>query len=133
MLRFKSSRKVVLLPWLVAALGFGPMWASASQDNQGDINRESQRVAQSSQFSDEQIESFIDARERVQEVSAGWRERLNNAESQEKLNSLRREVQEELAEAVRDEGLTVNEYNMMVEATQTNPELQNRVREMMVQ
>lgn len=134
MLRPNVSKKALFLPWLALAMGLGPMIAaSAASDDRDSTSREAQHVAQSTQFSDKQIESFAEARQSVMEISSEWQERLNNAESQEKLNSLQAQVQEEMVQAVRDEGLSVNDYNMMVDAVQTNPELQNRVRELMMQ
>lgn len=133
MFRPNVSKKMLFLPWLALAMGFGPMAASAAPDDPGSINREAQHVAQSTQFSDEEIETFAEARGSVMEISSEWQERLSNAESQEKLNSLRAAAQEEMVQAVRAEGLSVDDYNMMVEAVQSNPDLRRRVRELMMQ
>lgn len=134
MFRPTVSKKTLFLPGLVLAMGFGPMAASAAApDDRGSTNHEPQQVAQTTQFSDEKIESFAEARQSVMEISSEWQERLNNTESQEKLNSLQAQVQEEMVQAVRDEGLSVNDYNMLVNAVQSNPELRNRVRELMMQ
>jgi len=133
MFRPNVSKKLLFLPSLALAMGFGPMAASAAPGDQGSTNREAQHLAQSIQFSDEQIEAFAEARQSVIEISTEWQERLNNAESQEKLNSLQAAAQEEMVQAVRAEGLSVNDYNTMVDAVQSNPELKRRVRELTTQ
>lgn len=139
MFESKLSRNALLLPGLALVMGFGASAAVASQAGESEAARDSgQLVAQSTdqqnvEFGDEKIAAFVDARESVVEISQQWEERLNNAESQEKLNSLQQEAQQEMVEAVREEGLTVNEYNMIVDATQTDPELRERVNEMMTQ
>lgn len=134
----KLSRIALLLPSLIVMMGIGPMAASAAQNEDGAVERETLHVAQSTDqqstdFSDEKIESFVQARESVVEISREWEERLNNTESQEELNSLQQQAQQEMVEAVRDEGISVNEYNMIVDATQTDPALRERVNEMMTQ
>lgn len=135
MIHSKLSSGLLMLPGLILVMGLGAAAASAAQPEQSESR---QLVAQSTQqqdveFGDDKIAAFVDARESVVEISQQWEERLNNAESQEKLNSLQQQAQEEMVEAVRDEGLTVNEYNMIVDATQTDPELRERVNEMMTQ
>jgi hypothetical protein len=137
MFRPKVSRIALLLPWLVAAAGLSSMSALASHGNHGhtmdhtmqDV-REAQQVAQSTPFSEEQIEAFVLASESVQEISDKWLERVKDAQSDEKRYNLEQAAQEEMVQAVRDEGLSVNEYNMIVEAVQTNPEMRRRVQEM---
>lgn len=134
----KLSRNTLLLSSLIVMMGVGPTAVSAAQDDQGVAERAPLHVAQSSEqqstdFSDEKIESFVAARESVVEISRKWEERLSNTESQEELNSLQQQAQEEMVEAVRDEGISVNEYNMIVDATQTDPDLLERVNELMTQ
>lgn len=139
MFESKLSRNTLLLPGLSLVIGFGASAAVAGQAGNSEATRSSgQLVAQSTEqqnveFGDEKLAAFVDARESVVEVSQQWEERLNNAESQEKLNSLQQEAQQEMVEAVREEGLTVNEYNTIVDATQTDPELKERLTEMMTQ
>lgn len=131
-------KRPLLLSSLVLAIGSGPVAASTAQDNQNEAASGTLQLAQSTQqqsveFTDEKIEAFVEAREQVVEISKKWEDRLSNAESQEELRSLQQESQEEMVEAVRDEGISVNEYNLIVDATQTDEELRKRVNEMMTQ
>lgn len=131
-------KRPLLLSSLVLAIGSGPVAASTAQDNQNEAASGTLQLAQSTQqqsveFTDEKIEAFVEAREQVVEISKKWEDRLSNAESQEELRSLQQESQEEMVDAVRDEGISVNEYNLIVDATQTDEELRKRVNEMMTQ
>lgn len=134
----KLSTVTLLLPAFMVMMGAGSTAVAVTQNDHDSAESESLQVAQSTgqqstDFSDEKIESFVDARERVVEISRKWEERLNNTESQEELNSLQQEAQQEMVEAVRDEGISVNDYNMIVDATQTDPALRERVNELMTQ
>lgn len=132
MFEMKHSKTAPLL--LALAMGLG---ASAAYATQAGEDGTSQHMAQSTQqnvdVSDEKLETFVEAREEVVKISRQWEDRLSNADSQEKLNSLRQQAQEEMVAAVRDKGLSVNEYNMIVDASQTDPDLRERVNEMTTQ
>lgn len=134
--RFNHALWTVLLASATAA---GGSIASAAQNSQGGAEKDSpSHMAQSTQqenieFSDQKLEAFVEARESVVEISGEWEERINNAESQDELNSLRDAAQQEMVQAVQEEGLSVNEYNLIVDATQTNPDLRQRVNEMITQ
>lgn len=133
MFDLKSLRNALLLPGLALALGFGAGAASATDGDDPAAAPGPQQLAQADQFSDEDIESFVAARESVIDISRNWEERIQNAESQDELNSLQQASQEEMIEAIRDEGLTVNDYNMMVDAAQRDPDLQQRISEVITQ
>jgi hypothetical protein len=138
MLKPQVLKGPFLLTWLTVAIASAPMAASAAQGSPERESSGSWLVAQSTQqqaadFSDEQIAAFVEARQSVIEIAEQWEDRLQNADSQEELNSLQQASQEEMVEAVREEGITVNEYNMIVDATQTDPELRERVNDMMTQ
>lgn len=132
MLDVKQSKTVPLL--LALAMGLGASAAYAAQSGEDATSRQlAQSTQQNVDVSEEKLESFVEAREEVVKISRQWEDRLNNADSQEKLNSLQQQAQEEMVAAVRDNGLSVNEYNMIVDASQTDPELRERVNEMVTQ
>lgn len=134
MFESKLSKYALLLPGLALITGFGAAAATATQTGGNGAQQQiAQSTQQSADLSDEKIEAFVDARESVVEISRQWEDRLNNADTQEEINSLQQQAQEEMVAAVRDEGLTVEEYNMIVDAMQTDPDLQERVNEMMIQ
>lgn len=141
---FKS--KLLKMPFLVASLAAvmvalpmaAPAGPSPDQADEGNPATDSMLMAQSSEqqaaeFSEEQLETFVEARQRVIEISQKWQDRLNNADTQEELTSAQQAAQEEMVDAVRDQGLSVDDYNLIADAAQQDPELMDRLNEMISQ
>lgn len=124
------SRNALLFSWLMMGLGSGAVSAAGTAEGEGHGSGGSWLVAQASQFSESELETFVDARERVLEISGQWEDRLNNAGSQDELNNLQQAMQDEMVQAVRDEGLSVNDYNSIVSAAQSDENLQRRIDEL---
>jgi len=124
-------RNTLMMPGLAAALTLSA--AAVAGNNEQPEPGQPQHLAQSQQFSDEEVKAFVAARDSVIEISQEWEERIQNAESQEEMNSLQQASQEEMVKAVRSEGLSVNDYNMMVDAARSNPDLQHRINEAITQ
>lgn len=138
MLTQKLSLRPLLLTSLAFMIGAAGGAATAGQDGNSAFKTDSQQLAQSSQqqsteFSEQQLETFIDAREQVIQISRKWQDRLNNAESQDELAEAQNAAQEEMVNAVRDQGLSVEDYNLIAEAAQQDPELMDQLNEMMTQ
>lgn len=129
---FQSLRNTLLVPGLAAALALSGAAAIADGNAEAEP-AEPRHLAQSQQFSDEDVKAFVAARDSVIEISQEWEERIQNAESQEEMNSLQQASQEEMVKAIRSEGLSVNDYNMMVDAARSNPDLQQRINELVTQ
>lgn len=129
---FQSLRNTLLMPGLAAVLALSGAAAVADTNDEADPG-EPRHLAQSQQFSDEDVKAFVAARDSVIEISQEWEERIQNAESQEEMNSLQQASQEEMVKAIRSEGLNVNDYNMMVDAARSNPDLQQRINEFVTQ
>lgn len=141
MFKPKLRKMPFLLTSLTAVMVALPMAASAGPgpaQGGGSPTTDSMLVAQSSEqqaaeFSEEQLETFVEARQRVIEISKKWQDRLNNADSQEELTSAQQAAQEEMVDAVKDQGLSVDDYNLIADAAQQDPELMDRLNEMISQ
>lgn len=141
MLKAKLLKMPFLLTPLAAVMVALPMAApagSSPDQGGGSLAANSMLVAQSSEqqaaeFSEEQLETFVEARQRVIEISKKWQDRLNNADSQEELTSAQQAAQEEMVEAVQDQGISVDDYNLIADAAQQDPELMDRLNEMISQ
>lgn len=134
----KLSIRPLLLTTLAFMIGAAGGAATAGQDGNGAFKADSLQLAQSSEqqsteFSEAQLETFVDAREQVIQISRKWQDRLNNAESQDELAEAQNAAQEEMVNAVRDQGLSVEDYNLIAEAAQQDPELMDQLNEMMAQ
>lgn len=80
------------------------------------------------EVTDQKLEQFVEAIGEVQEVQTSYSERLQSAEDQDEAESLREEARDEMIGAVKDTGLTVDEYNLIAQRLQTDPALAERVR-----
>ncbi len=77
------------------------------------------------------LESFAAAALEVEAISMDWSERMAGVQDTEELETMREQAQAELVEAVRDEGLTVETYNTILEVAQVDPDLNARVQQLM--
>lgn len=80
-------------------------------------------------FSESDLEAFAAASLKVEELNAKWMPRLSEAETAEDNAAIRNEAMQEMNEAVRDEGLTVQEYNGIYDAAQSDPRIMQVVEE----
>jgi hypothetical protein len=79
------------------------------------------------EVSDEQIEQFAEAYSEVAQLRDSYTQQIVQAEDPDRATELQQEANEKMIEAVEDKGLTVGEYNMIAEAMDRDPELQERV------
>lgn len=92
-----------------------------------------QSDAAATEFSNTDLQAYAAAAVRVREISDRWREQAEQLEDEARLQALQAEVQAEMANAVRDQGLSVGDYNQIYQATQTDQELRERIVSMIQQ
>ena len=107
-------RKVVTAAALALALAAsGSAWAQAQTE-----------------FSDQQLESFVVAALAVDELIREWNPRIQGAQSEEQATQLREEANAALLETIsKTDGITVEEYQEIGRAAQADPELAARINE----
>lgn len=81
-------------------------------------------------WSEDELQSFASAAMAVDEVFTKWRTRIAEADTAEEANEMQQEASEEAVDAVEREGLTIEQYNEINQAIQADPELYDRVIEM---
>lgn len=79
-------------------------------------------------WSQQKLEAYASAVVKVESVFAALRQAI--AQSPEKEQELQRQANEEAVEAVRAEGLTVDEYNQIFTATRADPRFNQKVIEL---
>lgn len=82
-------------------------------------------------LSDSQLESFAAAANRVGEITEQLQMQAQGVEDEAELARLQEEANMQMLAAVEDEGLTVDEYNTIFQVAQVDPELNERLVEMM--
>lgn len=94
---------------LVAAIMAAP--AAVAQDGAG------------SDFDRQELETFLEARAEVLDIQKEYSSRLQSVEDDQEVADLQSEAREKMAAAVRDSGLTIDEFNRIAQAAQNDPEV----------
>jgi hypothetical protein len=82
-------------------------------------------------LSQSQLESFAAAATRVGEITEQLQVEAQGVESEEELAQLQEQAHLEMINAVENEGLTVEEYNMIFQVAQVDPEVNAMVMQML--
>lgn len=98
-------------------------------DGMPQIAQQTQQQTPQASFSDEQLESFAAAVVEVRNVNQEWQQRIQQTQDPQQERQLREEATQKMAEAIEDEGLTVQEYNQITQAARQNPEVYDKVTE----
>ncbi|PAU79663.1 hypothetical protein CK501_12720 [Halovibrio salipaludis] len=85
---------------------------------------------QNADFSDEELQNFVELQDKIGEVREDYVSQIESAESEDKARELQQKAQTEMVEVIEEEGMTVEEYNAIAVAYNSNPEIQERVDEM---
>jgi predicted ATPase with chaperone activity len=84
-------------------------------------------------ISQAQLESFAAAATRVSEIAEQFEAQAQGLEDQAELAALQEKANNEMVAAVEQEGLSVDEYNMIFQVAQVDPELNATLMEMLGQ
>lgn len=105
--------------------------AMAQQQQQGAPQEGMQQQEMDMDFSDADLEKFVQVQPALEEIREDFTQRLEAADDQEAANQLQQEAGQLMVEAVEQEGLDVDTYNNIAMALQSNEELRERVDSMM--
>ena len=75
------------------------------------------------EYREQQLEAFAAASRRIDELNNKWMPQIAEAQTDDEKEALRREALAEMTAVVREEGLTVEEYNGIYDAAESDPEL----------
>ena len=79
------------------------------------------------EYSDSQLENVADAYVSITEIRQELQDDLANVADEEQARSLQQQAGADMVEAVEETGLAVDEYNEIVEKSQVNGNLRNRL------
>lgn len=85
------------------------------------------------QFSDAELQSFASAVVSVQEVSQAWQARMAEAGDEAELAEMQDAANQEMVQAVESEGISVDQYNAIHAAAQTDEALYQQLVELIEQ
>lgn len=85
-----------------------------------------------SAYSEQKLDAFVEAAVQVRALSTTWQQRISAAGSEAEASELRNQAGEEIVAAVEGtEGITLVEYNQIVEDARKDPELSARIGSML--
>lgn len=119
-----NLRNSIKLLALSTALVFGA--AAMAQDYQAQ-----QPPVEAVEVNDQQLQQFANAQIEISEIQQDFSSRLQEIEDPEKAHELQMEANEEMTAAVEDAGLDVQSFNQIAMAIQNDPELQQRLTDML--
>ena len=117
---------------LGAALVAGASFATGVRAQTATPEQQSPTASQQSptasqQFSDQELQSYASAVVKVQDISMKWQDKLRASKDPAQSSEIQKKAEDEAVAAVREEGLTVEKYNQIALATETDAELRNKV------
>lgn len=111
------------------AMGFGSAVSGAfAQDAAPDPAPQVEAPAAAAPVDDDKLKSFAVAFLEVTKVTQSYQPRIEAAQSDADKQTLQQEAGQEMVEAVNGaEGINIDEYNMIIQAAQTDPELAQKI------
>lgn len=125
MKQFNTSRFLTPMALAFALAASGA--AVAEEQGGGAQGGMQQQQAPNISVSEQQVESFAEAQARVAEISEKWTPRMQEAESSEAEQKAREQAQQEMVDAVKNAGLSVQAYNQIARAAQTDAQLRQQI------
>lgn len=87
--------------------------------------------AQAKQFGEKKLESFAESLGEIMEIREEFTGKLQQTEDAEKARDLQQQANEKMLGVIEENDISIDEYNAINQAVQTDPELRNRVIAMM--
>lgn len=120
-----KHQKILTLTAVTAALAFGGS-ALAQEEYQAPPPQ-----PETIDVSNQQLERFAHAQVEIVDIRQDFSARLQKVEDSEKAHELQLAANEEMTQAVKGAGLDVKTYNEIAMAIQSDPELQDKLNELM--
>lgn len=111
-----------------AMMTTGIVSAPVMAQETADSGTQAQAPAQN--FSDEQLQQFADASQDIAQISQDYTEQLQNASDEGEQQKIRQQANDEMVQAVKGSGMTVEQFNSIGQAIQQDPQLMQRVQGM---
>jgi hypothetical protein len=120
---------ISIIAAMTAALALGAVSAAQAQQQQRSPQVQTQQPA----VSDKQIQAFAAAASEVQQLNRKWLPRVQAAAQQgpDAEDKARQQAMAEMTEAVQKKGLSVDQYNSILQLAQVDPEVQRQVQQRM--
>lgn len=105
--------------------------ASAVAQDQYSAQQQGAAQNQAAEVSESDLNLYAQAAQKVMDIKQDLQSEMQQASDADEAQGMQAEAQEEMVGAVESFGMTVEEYNTIARAVQTNPEMQNKLQQMM--
>lgn len=105
--------------------------ASTTAFAQGEAQTDTtpQAAPQTIEISEAAVDKFIEVHKQVESIRGEYVELLQQADDQEVAMEIQQEAQEKMVKKVEDSGMEVQQYNIIAQAAQQNPDIQKRIQD----
>lgn len=111
----------------LALLAAAPAMAQSTSNQ----NPDPAAGAQQTNFNDSELKQFVDAQEDINEIRDEYMGKIEGTDSREQAQELQMEANDKMASAIDEAGLDIPTYNAIATAYNRDPELRDRVDNMM--
>lgn len=126
-MKIRSRAMLAAIGLTVGAAFAAP--AMAQNDTQ-QTEQKAQQTAPAQSYDDAKLQSFAVAFLEVDKVKREFAPKLQQAKSEEEQKQIQTEAGQKMVQAVENaEGISVNEYNEIIQSAQADPELAQRLNE----
>jgi len=87
--------------------------------------------APAANVTDAQLEQYVSAAQEITDIRETYISAMNDAETQEEAQAMQTEAQQQIVGAVEDAGLSVQAYNDIGQAIQSDPSLREKAESML--
>ena len=118
-----TLRFSALAAMLIAAMAAMPIVATAQEGAAPPAGQ----AQQPANVDDATLMRFAGTSEKLGALQEGLRQELESVKSEDEALELQKQTQEKMVNAVLNSGMSVEQYNQLVAAIRSNPELQRRL------
>lgn len=112
-------------------IAFGLATPVLAQNNSATNTPPAGNFAQAGDYSDAQLQKFISASRQVSMITQEYAPQIESTASTDEREQIFREADDKMVAAVKQEGLTVHEFNAINQQLPQDPELEQRVNELL--
>ena len=120
-------RKLTITALMSAMLATAPVASVfAAQQPQQAAAPQAQQI----EVTDSQLKQFAGAQESVNEIRVDAMAKLEKVEDQNQAQEIQQQANQDMVNAVQNSGLSVEDYNLIARAVQSDTNLQSRLKQM---
>lgn len=100
---------------------------SANAQGYGNPPEQQQPPQAAPDLSEKDLQLFAQASVKVSDISRKWQAEISKTQDPNKMTEMQRQASQEMAEAVREEGLSIKKYNVIFKSLQEDPAIRRKV------